>query len=147
MVDVVRVAGNRTDEMQDVSMRMPRPARALLLAIGLLLCTSLVHTAQDLSYTDDGLDWGGICVTSKRQSPINLVPDQYTAVNASSPSTFDFGTGRSVSVRTPLLDAGLPVHEHLGQFVCQVSCQMFCFAGIHHSTKVVLTLSTKHLCL
>lgn len=147
MGDVMRVAGSRTDEMQDVSMRKPRPARALLLAIGLLLSTSPVHTAQDLSYTDDGLDWGGICVTSKRQSPINLVPAQYTAVNASSPSTFDFGTGTNVTVRTPLLDAGLPVHEHLGQFVCQVSCQMLCFAGIHHSNKAIPKHSTKHLCI
>lgn len=66
----------------------------LLTFSGLLL----VQSAQDLSYFEDGLDWGGICVTSRQQSPINLVSTQYTPANSMSPSAFTFGTGTNVTV-------------------------------------------------
>lgn len=67
---------------------------------GLLLLSvaCLVKGAQELSYRDDGLNWGGICVTSQRQSPINLVSNQFTSGNAPSANDFSFGTGSNVTV-------------------------------------------------
>lgn len=73
---------------------------ACLLLFALLLSAFVAQGAQDLSYNDGGLNWGGLCETSKLQSPINLVPAQYISVNASSPASFAFGTGTNVTVST-----------------------------------------------
>lgn len=87
----------------------------LLTLSGLLL----VQSAQDLSYFDDGLDWGGICVTSKQQSPINLVSTQYTPASSASPSAFTFGTGTNVTVCFILFKMHL--HACANRCTCAVS--------------------------
>ena len=87
----------------------------LLTFSGLLL----VQSAQDLSYFEDGLDWGGICVTSRQQSPINLVSTQYTPANSMSPSAFTFGTGTNVTVCSILLKTHL--HACASDCMCAAS--------------------------
>ena len=96
---MVLAAGNRSDGMLDLGRWHGSGSRLRVCAILLPVAALLVQGAQDVSYF--GLDWGGLCVTSTRQSPINLVPAQFLAApNASSPNlNFDFGTGTNVTVR------------------------------------------------
>ena len=66
-----------------------------------VLCLSLLSAvlcAQQLSYQQDGLNWGGLCVTSTQQSPVNLVASRFTAAQMPSTSDMTFGTGTNVSV-------------------------------------------------
>jgi len=73
-----------------------RPGKPVML---LPLCIVLqAHAAQELSYSDDGLDWGGTCMTSQRQSPINLVSANVVPVSPAIESGFMFGTGKNVTV-------------------------------------------------
>lgn len=154
VLEAVLVAGSCTDRMVNlpIGMRMHMLVCAILLACGL----SLVHGAQDVSYFDNGLDWGGICVTSTRQSPINLVPAQYLAApNAASPQLrFDFGTGTNVTVRFSMLESLCSLH--LGQRAVSLSLPMLHTAGICHANafafcedslgKVAKLLAIGHSC-
>ncbi len=101
---------------RDPTFRNMSPLMLLTLS-GLLL----VQSAQDLSYFDDGLDWGGICVTSKQQSPINLVSTQYTPASSASPSAFTFGTGTNVNVCFILFEMHLHAHACANRCICAVS--------------------------
>lgn len=69
----------------------------LLLAV-YVSAFSLAKGAQQTSYNRDGLDWGGLCVSSRQQSPINLVASRFTPAPAGLPLNLDFGTGKNVTV-------------------------------------------------
>lgn len=99
--------------------RDPMLPNMCLLMLLFLSGVLLVQGAQDLSYFDDGLDWGGTCVTSMQQSPINLVSTQYTPANSSSPSAFTFGTGTNVTVCTLLFQ--MNVHACAKHCMCTAS--------------------------
>ncbi len=109
---------------RDISPARPGQRDPTFRNMGLLLLLTLsglllVQSAQDLSYFDDGLDWGGTCVTSKQQSPINLVSTQYTPASSASPSAFTFGTGTNVTVCSILFKMHL--HACASRCICAAS--------------------------
>ena len=76
-------------------------------ALCLILCLlglGWTQCAQELSYDQDGLNWGGTCVTSQQQSPVNLVASQFTPSSVPSAASMTFGTGTNVSVRVHFLN-------------------------------------------
>lgn len=74
--------------------------RTALLVLAVCASTPfLAESAQQTSYSRDGLDWGGLCVTSRQQSPINLVASRFTTAPSGLPLSLSFGTGKDVAVR------------------------------------------------
>lgn len=117
-----------------------------VLLVLLALITTLTNGAQELSYDDDGLDWGGTCVTSQRQSPINLVSNQFTSSQASSPSMFTLGTGSNVTVGASFHLALLNLVPRLLACKCSAiwHCQQrLCTLQVHNLGNQVRVLWTQ----
>ena len=57
----------------------------LLIYLSILVCFIDLSKSDTWGYSENGLDWAGLCRTGKRQSPINILTDEVRACKITNP--------------------------------------------------------------